>query len=84
MYELDHWCTSYREAMDYVNRTAPKEVTVAVWGPVAAAADFARKDLAVLPDDGTRTKTMSWAASGLWMIPYLYQDMRLCLKFSVT
>jgi len=40
--------------MDYVNRTAPKEVTVAVWGPVAAAADFARKDLAVLPDDGTR------------------------------
>lgn len=55
VYELDHWCTSYREAMDFVNRTAPKDVTVAVWGPVAAAADFARSDLKTLSvTDATR------------------------------
>jgi len=51
-FELDHWCTAYRQAMLYVNNTAPKDSTVAVWGPLAAAADFARQDLIVASDDG--------------------------------
>ncbi len=38
--------------MLYVNNTAPKDSTVAVWGPLAAAADFARQDLIVASDDG--------------------------------
>jgi hypothetical protein len=53
LYELDHWCTSYREAMAYVDRTAPKGATVTVWGPLDAAANFARPDLVVTSDDGT-------------------------------
>jgi len=53
-YELDHWCTSYREAMLHVDQVAPKGSTVGVWGPIAAAADFARPDLIIVSDDGTQ------------------------------
>jgi len=46
-YEFDPWCTSYRESMLYINEVAPSGSTVAVWGPVSAAAAFARDDLNV-------------------------------------
>lgn len=46
-YELDLWCTSYREAMGYVDQVAPPGASVSVWGPVAIAGDFARDDLVV-------------------------------------
>ncbi len=44
-YQLDYWCIGYREAMEYVNAQAPSEATIAVWGPLEAASDFARTDL---------------------------------------
>ena len=46
-YELDYWATSYRAAMEGLNRLAPPGSTVEVVGPWLAAATFARPDLAV-------------------------------------
>ena len=46
-YELDHWCTSYRELMEFVNENALPDSRVAVYGPVEAASEFARPDLDV-------------------------------------
>lgn len=52
MYEMDHWCLSYREAMEHVNLVAPPESSVAVHEPIEAARPFAREDLVVeLPKD---------------------------------
>jgi len=50
VFELDYWCTSYKEAMEYVNSVAPLNARVAVWGPVQAARTFARSDLIVLSE----------------------------------
>ena len=44
-YELDYWCTSLREAIEYVNETAPQNATVYISGPITAAIPFAREDL---------------------------------------
>jgi hypothetical protein len=46
-FELDYWCTSYREAMEQVNREAPANARIAVGPPVSAARAFARADLHV-------------------------------------
>lgn len=54
-YEMDYWCTSYREAMDWINDVAPVQATIAAAPPELVAANFARADLRViyaqLPDD---------------------------------
>jgi hypothetical protein len=50
VYELDYWCTSYKEAMEYVNREAALNARVVAWGPVQAARTFARPDLIVLSE----------------------------------
>lgn len=49
-YHVDHWCTAYREAMEYVNQEAPQGARIAVWPHVQAARPFARSDLTVYPD----------------------------------
>lgn len=49
-YELDYWCTSYREAMEFVNAVAAEGAVVAVQHPESAANAFARKDLTVIPN----------------------------------
>lgn len=46
-YELDYWCTSYREAIAVVNTVASPNAEIAVWGPSHAAQPFARTDLVV-------------------------------------
>ena len=46
-YELDHWCTAYRELMEYLNEVAPANSTIAAWGPVSVARAHARTDLQV-------------------------------------
>jgi 4-amino-4-deoxy-L-arabinose transferase-like glycosyltransferase len=46
-FENDYWCTSYREAMRFVNEVAPKGSIVAAWGPSDAANAFARDDIEV-------------------------------------
>jgi hypothetical protein len=44
-YELDYWCTSYREAMDWINREAPPGAVIAVAPPDHVARHYARSDL---------------------------------------
>jgi hypothetical protein len=46
-FELDYWCTSYRDAMDYVNEHAGEGTLVAVNDPLSPARTFARPDLIV-------------------------------------
>jgi hypothetical protein len=46
----DYWCTSLREAMEYVNAHAPPSAGIAVTGPLASASAFAREDLRVRDD----------------------------------
>jgi hypothetical protein len=49
-YELDYWCTSYREAMDFVNSAGSSGDEVLVLGPISNAQTFAREDLELIPD----------------------------------
>jgi 4-amino-4-deoxy-L-arabinose transferase-like glycosyltransferase len=51
-YELDYWCTSYREAMEWVNEAAPPQAEIAVAPPEQAAAHFARPDLQIISAQG--------------------------------
>jgi hypothetical protein len=46
----DYWCTSLREAMEYVNGHAPSSAGIAVTGPESNAIAFAREDLRVRDD----------------------------------
>jgi hypothetical protein len=48
-FEMDYWCTSYRELVERLNSDAPAGARVAAWGPVEAAAELARPDLIVEP-----------------------------------
>jgi len=47
VYEMDRFCTSYREAMEFVNGVAPEGAVVLVPGSPGAASPFAREDLIV-------------------------------------
>ncbi len=44
-FETDYWTISYKEAIDYVNRVAPKNATVAFWGGQGRTILYARPDL---------------------------------------
>jgi len=54
-YGLDYWCTSYREAMAYVNEVAAPGDQVMVMGPLRPAMAFARSDIEVLRNEGNRS-----------------------------
>ncbi|MFN8412889.1 MAG: glycosyltransferase family 39 protein [Anaerolineales bacterium] len=49
-YELDYWGTSYREAANYLNTTAPEHASVWVDGPSHIFALYARSDIKVYSD----------------------------------
>ncbi|MGB2894714.1 MAG: hypothetical protein WBB65_00945 [Anaerolineales bacterium] len=49
-FDLDYWCISYKEAIEYLNDTAPFASRVVVWGPIQSARTFAREDLILLDD----------------------------------
>ena len=51
-FPLDYWCTSYREAMEYINQTAEAGDTVMVMAPVPPARAFAQSYLDVLGNAG--------------------------------
>jgi len=55
-FEADYWAISFREAIEYLNRVAPRRSKVIVYGPGDAdnVSDFARPDLIVDPINGTR------------------------------
>jgi hypothetical protein len=49
--EIDYWGVSLREAMNWLNATAPAESSVAIGGPFYIGAMFARADLQLLDLD---------------------------------
>ncbi|MBF8257518.1 MAG: hypothetical protein HW375_2425, partial [Anaerolineales bacterium] len=49
-YELDYWATSYREAMDYINREASPGAWIAVGSARELFDDYARPDLHLAPE----------------------------------
>jgi hypothetical protein len=49
-YELDYWATSYREAMDYINRQASPGAWIAVGSARELFDDYARGDLHLAPE----------------------------------
>lgn len=53
LFPHDYWCTSYRDAIEYVNANAPFGARVAISEPFDVAAPFARPDLDLVrtPDD---------------------------------
>lgn len=52
-FELDFWCTSYKEAIAYVNEVASPQAEIAVWGPFYATMPYLRSDLRLygIPND---------------------------------
>lgn len=46
-YEMDYWATSYREASEFINRTASPNSRVIVWGPDHIVTAYARGDLII-------------------------------------
>jgi hypothetical protein len=46
-FEVDYWCTSLRESIDFLNKSAPYNSSVVILGPTTAAIPFARKDLKI-------------------------------------
>ena len=47
-YDLDRWCTSYKEATEALNRIAERGASVLVYWPVQNAMPYMRKDLKVV------------------------------------
>jgi len=54
-YLMDYWCTSVREAMEFVNLYAPEGADVAVYAPIRIARSYARDDLNVYRDRTSET-----------------------------
>jgi 4-amino-4-deoxy-L-arabinose transferase-like glycosyltransferase len=50
VYDLDYWCTSYREAAEFLNENAPHGSVVVVAGPEYGVRNFIRNDIRVIPD----------------------------------
>jgi 4-amino-4-deoxy-L-arabinose transferase-like glycosyltransferase len=47
-FETDYWATSYRDVIQYLNRTAPQKSVIIVWGPANVVAYYARQDLNIV------------------------------------
>ncbi|OGO39169.1 MAG: hypothetical protein A2Z03_09885 [Chloroflexi bacterium RBG_16_56_8] len=60
-FELDYWATSYREAAEYLNESAPANAIVEVIGPAHIVELYIRNDLVVLPDNLQTGKTPDYA-----------------------
>ncbi len=46
-YEMDYWCTSFREAAAYLNANAPQNAQVVVWGQTTTLWRYLRPDIKV-------------------------------------
>ena len=63
-YEMDYWATSYREAIEFLNNTAPKRSKVIVWGPDQAVRKFARRGLVIReyhPEESSEIENADYA-----------------------
>ncbi len=69
-YDPEHWCTSYREAMQVVNEVAEKEARVLALGQPWSAQMFQREDLRVM----VRSSSLPKAEYILVCAWYMRQD----------
>jgi hypothetical protein len=80
-YTLEYWCTSLREAMEYVNSVAQAGDVVMVSGPHRSARPYAMEGLEVVPDEGSDPASRAdfvltcyqslghdWGAEGLTLV----------------
>jgi hypothetical protein len=54
-YELDYWCTAFRETMTYVDLHAPQGADIGVAGAMTSAVPYARPDLNLYLDRPGKT-----------------------------
>ena len=73
-YDLDYWCISYKDAIEFVNQDASPGATVVVWGPIGAARTFSRPDLTLLSEGEVSTSPdYAISCSTLVRSPTFYQ-----------
>ena len=60
-FEMDYWATSYRAAMNDVNRIAPANGKIFVAGPSYIAAIYSRRDLRIYMDIDMNTQVFDYA-----------------------
>lgn len=60
-FELEYWATSYRAAMNEVNRIAPANGKIFIAGPYYIASIYARRDLKIFSDNDMNTQTFDYA-----------------------
>jgi len=69
-YAMDYWCTSYREAMEFVNPLATPGDVIMAFGTDAVARPFAREGLQIVRNAGGRRPTgvdiLLTCANWLW------------------
>lgn len=83
-YDLDYWCTSYREAMEYLNQYAPAGARVTVWGPVGSARTFSRADLTLLSEaETTGAPDYAMSCGPMARSPTFYEDYDTVLEVTV-
>lgn len=47
-FELDYWCTSYKDATQYINTMLPQNEVVAYWGTTSPAESYIRDDIVIM------------------------------------
>ena len=65
-FELDYWCTSYRQAAESLTSVLPSGGKLAVWGPAQLAIDFARSDTQI--ERYTDEQVLRESSAGLVLI----------------
>ncbi|HSB89268.1 MAG TPA: hypothetical protein VLD63_04475 [Anaerolineales bacterium] len=79
LYMPDYWCTSFREAMTFINGYAPASANIAVDGPRSNASPFARGDLHLgateeLVPDGTNQAVLALGCNWATVDPDFYPN----------
>ena len=80
-FELDYWCTGYRQAIDFVNSEAEEGASVHVSGPDHLARTFAREDLFIYADwESVSDVDIALACSRALKGDWFYPDMDVVLS----
>jgi hypothetical protein len=74
-FETDYWATSFKQAATYLNRNAPENSLVIVWGPSQIVRRYARDDIQVKSFD--EIKDSSYAKHPYYLILTTRYDMDL-------
>jgi hypothetical protein len=77
-YDLDYWCTGYREAIEFVNTNADYGARILVSGPDHLARTFARDDLIIYADwENVHDVDYALACGRIVQEDWFYPDMNV-------